>query len=128
MTIEEEILQLKSISNIGLALIDFTKSLYPGHFTRIPTDWVFKPNFVAFAIHSKKKNSITLSLRGSPPEFNGSHTSLLIYSGSGRSYSRCIIERPDQLDAAAYYIRRALAIYHLGRNRSRKITPNKDQE
>ena len=118
MTVEDEILKLRFISRIGLALIDFIQSIQPiGNFQFESNSWVYRPNnFVAFDIHYQRANNITLSLRGQPNEFDH-YTSLPIYAGRG-NYSRCKIESSNQLDAAAYYIRRALELYNRGRTRA----------
>ena len=121
MAIQDEILKLRSISNTGLALVDFVRSIHPkGDFSQETKSWVYRPdNFVVFDIHYQRANSITLSLRGSPSEFQ--HYEILPLSlGMGHVYSRCKIENPNQLDAASYYIRRALELYKRGRTRPHK--------
>jgi hypothetical protein len=73
--------------------------------------------FLIFIIKGQK--NITLSLRGSPSEFDR-YEILPLSIGMGRVYSRCKIEKPNQLDAASYYIRRALELYKRGRSRPYK--------
>ena len=44
MTIQDEILKLRSISNTGLALVDFVRSIHPkGDFSRKSKSCVYRP-------------------------------------------------------------------------------------
>jgi hypothetical protein len=120
MTIEQEIERLRCISSVGLALIAFSRAISPGDFRLESGAWIYRPNnFVTFRIHFQRVNNITLQLRGRPIEFANEFAkdaSLPLRRGRG-GYSVCKIERPDQLDAAAFYIRHALKLYHLGPSR-----------
>src|SRR5438445_795244 len=121
MTIEQEIQQLESISPVGLALVAFARAIHPtGDFVLESRSWIYRPdNFVTFDIHFQRANNITLSLRGGTSEFD-EYPLLPLTIGMGHVYSRCKIERADQLDAASYYIRRALELYQRGRSRPHK--------
>ena len=121
MSLEAEIQQLPSISQLGLALSAFVRAIHsPGEFVHEGRSWVYRPdNFVTFDIHYQRARNITLSLRRAPTEFE-QIPSLPLTAGMGYVYSRCKIERADQLDAAAYYIRRALELYSRGRSRELK--------
>ena len=117
MTLEDDIKKLKGITRVGFSLVDFIRSIHPGEFQLEGNYWVYRPdNFVTIDVHWKRANNITLSLRGAPTEFVTHAGSPLTY-GMGNVYSRCKIERADQLDAASYYIRRALELYQRGRSR-----------
>jgi hypothetical protein len=56
MTIQNDILKLGSLSNIGLALVDFVRSIHPkGDFSLETKSWVYRPdNFVVFDIHHQR--------------------------------------------------------------------------
>ena len=117
-TIESEIDQLRGITNIGRALVDFARSLRPGEFHLEGKRWVFRPdNFVTMSIHCTRANNLSLSLRGAPSEYDQSDK-LKLNSGMGHVYAECKIERRDQLAAAASYIERAHEIYRRGRGRT----------
>jgi hypothetical protein len=116
-TIESEIAKLRNITNICRGLVDYTRSLRPGEFQLEGNRWVFRPdNFVTMSIHCTRANNLSLSLRGAPSEYDQSDK-LPLKSGMGHVYAECKIERPDQLDVAAYHIRRALTLYLRGRER-----------
>jgi len=120
MSLEDEISKLDGIRHVGLALLDFSRSILKGNFELEGNYWVYRPdNFVTFDVHWKRANNITLSLRGAPSEFEALDC-LPLKTGMGGVYSRCKIERADQLDAAASYIRRALELYQRGRSRDLK--------
>lgn len=117
MALEDQIRNLDKIDRIGLALLDFVRAIHPGEFELKGNSWIYRPdNFVTMDVHWQRANNLTLSLRGAPKEFDVRDCLPLSY-GMGRVYSRCKIERPDQLDAASSYIRRALELYQRGRSR-----------
>jgi hypothetical protein len=118
MSLSQEIGNLDGIAPLGHALVEFVTAIHPGGtFEREGKSWVYRPdNFVVFDVHYQRANNLTLSLRGAPREFE-THADLPLIYGMGRVYARCKIESADQLDAAAYYIRRALELYKRGRSR-----------
>ena len=122
MTLEEEIAQLPTLKDMGIALVNFSKTLIDGTtFELRGTRWVAHPeNFVTFEIHWKRAQNITLSLRGWPAEFlNHEEFPPLQLSPGMAGYSGCKIEVPSQLAAAAYYIAKAASLYQAGSTRTR---------
>jgi hypothetical protein len=118
MTLEDQIRKIPHITNLGLALVDYVRSIQPGEFSLESRSWIYRPaNFVTFEVHYQRASNIALSLRGGTKEFDPYDILPLTYHRGG-AYSLCRIEHPNQLEAASYYICRALEIYRRGRRRS----------
>lgn len=119
MSLKDEIEKLPELKNIGLALVDYTLSLFKGlEFKQTGNRWVARPmNYVTFEVHWKRAKNIALSLRGNPSEFIA-HEELPLKQGMA-GYSECKITNHSQLAAASAYIRRAAEIYKRGRERDR---------
>jgi hypothetical protein len=80
--------------------------------------WVFRPeNFVTFRIQYKRKNGVTLYLRGTEDEFarppSGSKTVVTSVPG----YSKIIIDDYRQAPEAFFAVERAYELYRRGRTR-----------
>lgn len=108
MNLEEEMQRIPELSNIGLALVQFTKSLADGHFVRSKSkSWVYEPlNFVAIAVQYARAKSIALSLYGNWRDFREDPV-LPISGGRNTMWVRCIIDSPRQIAAASRYIEKA---------------------
>ena len=119
--IEDEVTKIPELKDIGLALIQYAKSLFPnlkfeansqGRYVATPD------NFVTFSIHWQRAKNITVTLRGNPQEFLCFQELELKPDMAG--YSSFKITSVSQLAAAAEYIRRAAEIYRAGRERIQK--------
>ncbi len=127
MKIEDELLHLPHLENVGVALVQFVRELDPGgDFVQEGGGWLYRPNnFVEFTPRYKRTENITLTLRGGPAEFPD-RPDLLLDSdwgvdADGRGgYSRCRIKSAKQLATAALYIETAYDNYKRGRNRTRQ--------
>jgi len=96
MTIEEEILRLPNLKNIGLALVQFVYSLHKGTFVKKNTDWIYNPKFVAFGFPRRgeiKSMHIDVDY---PADIDERDLRVLpLYSG--HYYPRCLITESRQL-------------------------------
>ena len=116
MTIFDEIAQVKRLRETGSALAQYAATLVGGQFLKKGRDWVYGPdNFVTFTIQHKRSQNIVITLRGRPKEFEQSNE-LLLRPGRA-TYSRCTVDNPRQLRAAANYIGRAYELNRCGRSR-----------
>ncbi|WP_206486579.1 hypothetical protein [Thalassotalea sp. G2M2-11] len=120
MNIRDNLNELGDLSIVGLAIADYSESIADnGKFELNGKRWVIRPNnFVTLEPHWKRAKNIAISLRGNPSEFAEFKELPLKEGMSG--YSECTITTPNQLAAAAFYIRRAQEIYSKGRNRIQK--------
>jgi hypothetical protein len=51
MTIEDEMLRLGDLQHVGMALLQFSRTLNPGEFEKTTAAWISRPNnFVGFGI------------------------------------------------------------------------------
>ena len=70
MSIHDEIGKLRTLRDVGTALVQYTRTLTPGQFQRRGQEWVYYPaNFVVFRVQWKRNQDIVLTLRGTPREF-----------------------------------------------------------
>ena len=121
---DTELSHIPALQHVGIALAQYTEGLYPdGEFVPKSRRWVYDPNFVTFTIQ-KRDESIVLTLRGQPEEYEQSSQLLLQKDQNG--YSRCKITEPVQLAAAAQYIERAFVLWDRGRTRP-KTRPLTDE-
>ena len=118
--IQDEMKKLGVLTEVGAALVAYVESIADGgKFELTGNRWVVRPNnFVTFEPHYKRALNIAVSLRGNPSEF-AELPELSIKEGMA-GYSEYIITKPNQLAAAAFYIRRAHELYQRGRHREHK--------
>jgi len=119
--IEDEISKIPELQGVGLALVEFSRSLFPG--TKFTTNaqgrHVASPdNFVTFTVHWQRAKNITVTLRGNPEEFLPFSELQLQPDMAG--YSSFRLTRVDQLAAAAFFVRDAAELYRAGRVRSQR--------
>ena len=118
--IESALSQLEAITRVAGGLVDYALALDPLN----SLEWdgsrhVARPNnFVTFVVHHKRANNLTVTLRGKPSEFE--QQSGLEIKADQNGYSLFKLERPDQLAAASWYIRRAFELFNRGRSRTPK--------
>ena len=119
--LEKELAKIPELTEVGVALVQFAKSLFPdlkfeanaqGRFVAVPD------NFVTFTVHWQRAKNITVTLRGNPDEFLA-FDEMDIKPDMG-GYSSFKVTKVDQLAAAAFCIRRAAEIYRAGRVRVQK--------
>lgn len=102
MTIEEEIDQLGELRHVGMALLQFSRSLFKGDFKKKSEAWIYSPNFVAFEIRFRRTQKFYIQVRrvSVPPE-----VSKVLPRYHGRlTYSRAEIKTARQLGAACAHI------------------------
>jgi len=119
--IKNEIAELGDLKDVGLALIQYAGSLFPGTTFNATAQgrYVASPkNFVTFKIHSKRTKNITVTLRGNPKEFL--QFGELPLKADMAGYSSFKFTEIGQLAAAATYIRRAAELHAAGRVREQK--------
>jgi hypothetical protein len=119
MSLEEEIAKLPELRHVGLALLQFARSLVEGiEFEAHDRRWVARPhNFVTFEVHWQRASNIALSLRGNPSEFI-QMPELPLKAGMA-GYSECKVTSVGQLHAASSYVARAGELYRRGSQRVR---------
>ena len=102
MSIENEIERLTDLKHVGLALLQFSRSLRPGEFKKKSAAWIYFPNFVGFEVRYKRVQRLNLLVRPVPmtPEVQ---KVLTLYAGP-QSYRRAEIGSARQLAAACIYI------------------------
>lgn len=119
--LESEIDHLPELREVGLALVQFAKSQFPG-LQFLPNGqgrYVASPeNFVTFTVHWKRAKNITVTLRGNPFEF-AKFEELKVKPDMG-GYASFKVEKANQLAAGAMHIQRAAELYKAGRTRSPK--------
>jgi hypothetical protein len=119
--IEDEIAELGDLKDVGLALIQYARSIFPGTTLSSTAQgkYVARPrNFVTFKVHSKRAKNITVTLRGNPTEFL--QLKELPLKADMAGYSSFKLTEVGQLAAAATYIRRAAELHAAGRVREQK--------
>ncbi len=119
--LETEIAKIPELKEVGVALVLFARSLFPG--LRFDANaqgrFVAKPdNFVTFTVHWQRAKNITVTLRGNRDEFLPFEELPLKPDMAG--YSAFKLTEIKQLAAASFYIRRAAEIYQAGRVRVQK--------
>lgn len=116
MTILDEMEKLRTLGDIGSALVQYTTTLTEGRFERGGSEWVYRPaNFVVFRMQWKRNQDIVVTLRGIPREFEACKELPLRHGRA--TYSRCTVSDPRHLRAAACYIARAHELWQRGRSR-----------
>ncbi len=117
--LKDDIAKIPELKNIGLALVEFAVSLFPGtQFEAHGERWVSRPNnFITFEVHRQRTRNITMSLRGNPEEFLALPELPLNAGMAG--YSECKVVSPNQLAAASSYVAHAAKLYQRGRGRTR---------
>ena|SRR6266496_6012199 len=106
MNIDEQmLLRLPTLKHVGLALVQFARSLHPnGEFALKDNEWIYKPNFVAFYFY-KKKEAIRMFITNKCwQQINkGDEYVCRLYEGKFGTYS-CDISSPRHLGPAVRYI------------------------
>ena len=118
--IQDEMKKLGALSEVGAALVAYAESIAgDSKFELSGNRWVLRPNnFVTFEPHYQRVLNIAVSLRGNPDEF-AEFPELPLKEGMA-GYSECSITNPNQLAAAAFYVRRANELYKRGRSRAHR--------
>jgi hypothetical protein len=102
MTIEDELLRLGELQHVGMALLQFSRTLMPGEFTKKSRAWLHDRNFVGFEIRFIRVKKLNVLVRPTrvPDEVK---TILKCYAGP-MSYGRIEVVSARQLAAACAYI------------------------
>ena len=70
--LETEIAEIPELKEVGIALVQFARSQFPGLRFEANTQGRFvavPDNFVTFSVHWQRAKNITVTLRGNPDEF-----------------------------------------------------------
>jgi hypothetical protein len=102
MTIEDEMLRLGELQHIGMALLQFARSLSPGEFTKKSRAWIYSNNFVGFEIRFTRVKKLNVLVRSS--RVSDEVKTLLRCWARPKRYGRLEIVSPRQLAAACTYI------------------------
>ena len=64
MTIDAEMLQLGDLRHVGMALLEFARSLSAGEFVKTGSAWIYRPNnFVGFEIRYRRVKKLNVLAR-----------------------------------------------------------------
>jgi len=66
MNIEDEIERLTDLKHLGMALLQFSRSLRPGTFKKKRAAWIYSPNFVGFEIRYARVQRLNILVRPVP--------------------------------------------------------------
>jgi hypothetical protein len=102
MTIEEEIEHLGEMRHVGMALLQFSRSLFKGEFKKKSEAWIYSPNFVSFEIRFKRVQKLNVLVR--PTKVPQEVSKVLPLYGGRLIYGRAEVRSPRQLGAACAYI------------------------
>lgn len=103
MTIEDEMLQLGELKHIGMALLQFSRSLIAGEFVKTGAAWIYRPNnFVGFEIRFKRTKKLNVLTR--PVRVPDEVKQLLRNWKGPLGYLRLEVDSPRKLAAACTYI------------------------
>lgn len=103
MTIEDEMLRLGDLQHVGMALLQFSRTLNPGEFEKTTAAWISRPNnFVGFEIRYRRTKKLNVLIRHTRmPE---DVTKILKGWAGPMGYTRIEVDSPRQLGAACAYI------------------------
>jgi hypothetical protein len=102
-SIEEEILQLGDLRHVGMALLQFARSLAPGDFVKTGAAWIYRPNnFVGFEIRYKQIKKLNVLAR--PVRVPDDIKAMLPNWQGPLGYLRLEVDSPRKLGAACWYI------------------------
>jgi hypothetical protein len=102
MTIEDEMNELGELQHVGMALLQFARSLSPGEFTKKSNAWIYSNNFVGFEIRFRRVTKLNVLVR--PTRVPEDVKAILRCWAGPRSYGRLEIDSARQLGAACIYI------------------------
>ena len=63
MTVEDEMLRLGELKHVGMALLQFARSLAPGEFSKKTNAWIYSDNFVGFEIRVTRVKKLNVLVR-----------------------------------------------------------------
>lgn len=96
-------LQLGDLKHVGMALIQFSRSLSPGEFVKTSAAWIYRPNnFVGFEIRYKRTKKLNVLAR--PVRVPDDVKQLLRNWAGPLGYLRLEVDSPRKLAAACVYI------------------------
>jgi hypothetical protein len=102
-TIESEMLQLGELQHVGIALLQFARSLSPGEFVKTSAAWIYRPNnFVGFEVRYKRTKKLNVLAR--PVRVPDDIKQLLRNWQGPLGYLRLEVDSPRKLGAACVYI------------------------
>ncbi len=102
-TIDSEMLQLGELQHVGMALLQFARSLTPGEFVKTSAAWIYRPNnFVGFEIRYKRTKKLNVLAR--PVRVPDDVKQLLRNWQGPLGYLRLEVDSPRKLGAACVYI------------------------
>lgn len=116
-TIESEMLQLGDLQHIGMALLQFARSLSAGEFVKTGAAWIYRPNnFIGFEIRYKRVKKLNVLTR--PVRVPDEIKQLLRNWQGPLGYLRLELDSPRQLGAACIYIESSFKKHVSRRRRS----------
>ena len=96
-------LQLGDLKHVGMALLQFSRSLSPGDFVKRSAAWIYSPNnFVGFEIRYKRTKKLNVLTR--PVRVPDDIKELLRNWRGPLGYLRLEVDSPRKLAAACIYI------------------------
>src|SRR5690242_13774193 len=101
-TVEDQMVRLGELKHVGMALLQFARSLAPGEFCKKTNAWIYSDNFVGFEIRVTRVKKLNVLVRPCRVPDEVKHV-LPAWSGPMR-YFRLEIQSPRQLAAACAYI------------------------
>jgi len=105
MNIEDEMIQLGELQHVGMALLQFVRSLERGNFVKSSKTWLYDPyRFVGFEIRLQKKKLNVLVRDKVFDLISDEHRKVLPCYRGGNWSARLEITSPRQLHAACEYI------------------------
>jgi hypothetical protein len=110
MKIEDAMLKLPTLKNVGLALVEFVYSMEKGGaFALKDTDWIYTPNnFVAFGFPKRRPEQIRIQFRQPFPHYITKEDEKMLPLHDGRFHHfKCFVTKPRQLACATKYIEAA---------------------
>lgn len=102
MNIEDEIERLTDLKHIGMALLQFSRTLHPGEFKKKSNAWIYSPNFVGFEIRYKRAQRLNILVR--PVQMPPGIQRMLTLRAGPLDYTRAEISSARQLSAACAFI------------------------
>jgi len=119
-TIEDEMLQLGDLQHVGMALLQFARSLAPGEFVKTGAAWIYRPNnFVGFEIRYKLTQKLNVLVR--PVRVPGEVKQVLRNWKGPLGYLRLEVDSPRKIGAACVYIEASCKKGVSRRRRSRTL-------
>jgi|SRR5208282_473429 hypothetical protein len=102
MNIENEIEHLADLKHIGMALLQFSRSLRSGEFKKKSKAWIYSPNFVGFEIRYKRAQRLNILVR--PVAMPSNVQRMLTLRAGPLDYTRAEVHSARQLSAACVCI------------------------